>query len=237
MRKLARTLGAVLLAGVLLVPAASAQTAGLTGSAEIINANGQPVGTATLSEDAGGAVTVQVQVQGLANMEGLHGAHIHGVGKCETDQNFSTAGPHFNPTGSQHGMRNPQGPHAGDLPNVALDANGMGTLTYPNGAITLTDGPNSIFDADGSAIVIHAGEDDEVSDPAGNSGARVACGTITRMVVGDTTVGMPRTGSGDSEAGWLLGSIAAVLAALGALLRSRTTKRAEAKVYVRRDDR
>lgn len=240
MKKVVRALGVVLITGVLLVPAASAQSGGPAASAELINANGQPAGTAMLTQDNTGAVRVVVQAEGMSGMEGPHGIHVHAVGTCEPEQNFSTAGPHFNPTAMQHGLRNPQGPHSGDLPNINIDASGMGNLDYTSNMLSISPGPNSIFDADGAAIVIHAGMDDEVSDPSGNSGARVACGVIRLATMeggGGTTVGMPRTGEGDSAGAWLLGSIAAVLAALGALLRSRGTRRAEARVYVRRDDR
>ena len=91
-----------------------------------------------------------------------------------------SAGGHFNPTNRQHGLRNPQGPHAGDLPNLTVDANGAGTFQATNALVTLGAGTSSLFDADGSALVIHADPDDEMTDPTGNSGGRIACGVITR---------------------------------------------------------
>ena len=93
---------------------------------------------------------------------------------------FASAGSHFNPTGRQHGALNAQGPHAGDLPNVTIAADGKGRLESTTELISLVGGPSSVFDADGSAIVVHAAPDDFKTDPTGNSGARIACGVIGR---------------------------------------------------------
>jgi hypothetical protein len=155
------------------------------------------------------------------------------VGTCEPDKQFSTAGPHFNPTGAQHGLRNPQGPHVGDLPNLSVDASGAGMLEYTNNLTSLSPGPNNIFDEDGAAIVIHAGMDDEVSDPAGNSGARVACGVI-RLVTTEGA-GMPRTGTAEAALPWLMALIASVMTGLGALARSRSRERAAIRLRIERD--
>ena len=236
MKNVARALGAILVAGALLVPAAQAQTGGPTASAEIMGTQGQPVGMAHFTQDNAGVVRVHVVINGLTGLEGQHGIHVHAVGTCEPDQQFSTAGGHFNPTGAQHGLMNPQGPHGGDLPNLSIDASGAGTLEYTNNIISLSPGPNSIFDEDGAAIVIHAGADDEVSDPAGNSGARVACGVIRLMSTeghGGTTVGMPRTGAGEATLPWLLTLVATLMAGIGAIVKSRS--RQEAAVRVRTD--
>jgi hypothetical protein len=135
----------------------------------------------------------------------------------------------------------------GDLPNIVIDANGAGTLDFTSSMLSLTPGPNNIFDEDGAAIVIHAGLDDEVSDPAGNSGARVACGVIRLATMegaeagsgemGGTTVGMPRTGTGEAGLPWLLALLGAGVAGAGAVARSRDRKRAEIRVRVDRYDR
>jgi Cu-Zn family superoxide dismutase len=109
----------------------------------------------------------------------VHGIHFHAVGRCDPPD-FMSAGDHFNPTNRQHGQRNPQGPHAGDLPNLTVEANGTATYQATNALVTLGPGANSLLDADGSALVIHADPDDDVTDPAGNSGGRIACAVIAR---------------------------------------------------------
>ena len=147
-----------------------------TARAEIRNAAGHTVGNATLTQ-VGNAVRVVLEAQGLP--PGAKGVHIHAVGKCDPPD-FTTAGSHFNPLGKQHGALNPQGPHAGDLPNLTVGADGKGRLESTTQMVTLLGGPTSVFDADGSAIVIHAAPDDFRTDPAGNSGARIACGVIVK---------------------------------------------------------
>ena len=109
----------------------------------------------------------------------MHGLHIHTVGACTPD--FAAVGGHFNPTTAQHGLDNPSGPHAGDLPNLEIDADGNGTYEATTTLVTLDQGDNSLFDSDGSALVIHADPDDLITDPAGNSGDRIACGIIEQQ--------------------------------------------------------
>ena len=147
-----------------------------TASAELKNAGGQTVGTATFTE-VPNALRILVEVKGLP--PGEKGVHLHEVGKCEGPQ-FTSAGAHFNPEKKQHGALNPQGAHAGDLPNIVIDGAGNGRLETTTTRVTLGDGPTSLFDADGSAMVIHAGPDDFKTDPTGNSGARIACGVIVK---------------------------------------------------------
>jgi Cu-Zn family superoxide dismutase len=147
-----------------------------TARAELRNAGGQTVATATLTQ-VGGALRVVIEAHGLP--PGVKGVHIHAVGKCDPPD-FTTAGSHFNPQGKQHGALNPQGPHAGDLPNLTIGADGKGRLESTTQLPTLASGPTSVFDADGSAIVIHAAPDDFKTDPTGNSGARIACGVIVK---------------------------------------------------------
>jgi Cu-Zn family superoxide dismutase len=106
----------------------------------------------------------------------VHGTHLHATGRCDPP-GFTTAGGHLNPAARQHGLRNPAGPHLGDLPNLTVAANGTGRMEATIAA-TLTPGQAPLFDADGTALVVHAGPDDMVTDPAGNSGARIACTVI-----------------------------------------------------------
>lgn len=144
------------------------------GQATLRHANGLPAGTAQLL--AGGTdVTLTVAVAGLS--EGAHGIHLHTTGKCD-GPDFTTAGGHLNPGGHQHGSENPAGKHLGDLPNIAVGNSGAGTVTVTLGQ--RDDVVAALFDADGTAIVVHAGPDDYRTDPAGNSGGRVACGVFTR---------------------------------------------------------
>ncbi|MDQ3704781.1 MAG: superoxide dismutase family protein [Chloroflexota bacterium] len=233
MKNVTGALGVIMVAGALLVPSALAQT-GPTASADIVGTQGQTVGTAHFTQDSAGGVRVHVVVQGLTGLEGQHGIHVHAVGTCEPDKQFSTAGPHFNPTGAQHGLRNPQGPHVGDLPNLSVDATGAGMLEYTSNLISLSPGPNNIFDEDGAAIVIHAGMDDEVSDPAGNSGARVACGVIGLLAT--EGAGMPRTGATEAALPWLMALIASVMTGLGAIARSRGQEGAAIRLRIERDN-
>jgi superoxide dismutase, Cu-Zn family len=143
--------------------------------AKLVNANGLPAGTAVLAA-AGDRVTITIAAAGLP--EGPHGLHLHTLGKCEAP-GFTTAGAHLNPGGHQHGSANPQGSHLGDLPNLSADKLGAGTVTAELKA-TRAEAEAALFDADGSAIVIHAAPDDYRTDPTGNSGARIACGVLTR---------------------------------------------------------
>lgn len=142
--------------------------------ADLKNAKGEVVGMAALWADEGG-VRFFADVRGIS--PGKHGIHLHAVGKCEPPE-FTTAGAHFNPEGKKHGLRNPEGPHAGDLPNLDVAPDGTGQLHYVARRVTLGAGAASLFDADGTAVVVHANADDEFTDPTGNSGGRVACGVI-----------------------------------------------------------
>ncbi len=149
---------------------------GARATAELMNTSGQKIGTVTLVE-RGGAVELQVEATGLE--PGTHGIHFHQVGLCEAP-GFTTAGSHFNPLDKQHGLESPTGAHAGDLPNLEADASGKASYKTTTERVTLGEGQLSIFDADGTALVIHAQADDQMTDPTGNSGGRVACGVISR---------------------------------------------------------
>lgn len=148
--------------------------------ATISNAAGDMRGTAELWQDMDKVVHVDVQLTGLP--PGPHGIHFHSVGLCDVSgaTAFASAGAHFNPLGRQHGLDNPTGPHGGDAPNFTASATGVGRATFTTDRVSLTDGSTSLFDADGSAIVVHASADDQISQPAGNSGARIACGVLRR---------------------------------------------------------
>jgi Cu-Zn family superoxide dismutase len=145
------------------------------------SAAGEPRGTALIWQDPGNVVHVELQLSGLP--PGEHGIHFHAVAKCEGGTTaFSTAGAHYNPIGREHGLNNPAGPHAGDAPNIIVAADGTARTSFTTDRVTLTDGSTTVFDADGSAIVIHAGPDDQISQPAGNSGARIVCGTLRKTL-------------------------------------------------------
>ena len=147
-----------------------------TAKADLADSQGKKVGTAELTQTPDG-VKIALTVSGLA--PGQHAFHIHAAGKCE-GPDFKSAGGHFNPYNKKHGLKNPNGPHAGDMENIEVGADGTGTAEIVNKQVTLADGPNSLFHDGGTAIVIHASPDDNVTDPAGNAGARIACGLITK---------------------------------------------------------
>ena len=140
-----------------------------------VDASGASVGWLRLTEDRRGDVHVNVHVKGLA--AGLHGIHIPAVGSCSPT--FAAAGGHYNPLGQQHGLENPSGPHAGDLPNLIVNDDGVGHLDARTDRVTLSEGGATLFDADGSAFIIHANPDDQVTDAGnGGSGARIACAVV-----------------------------------------------------------
>ena len=143
--------------------------------ARLVDASGNIVGNVLLSQDIG-SVRILLDVNGLP--PGDKAVHIHEVGRCDPPS-FESAGDHFNPTKAQHGTSNPRGPHAGDLPDVTVNSAGKGHLEVSAKLVTLDKKvPASLLDADGSAIVIHERADDKRTEPAGESGARIACGVI-----------------------------------------------------------
>lgn len=158
----------LLLSG-LLAGTAEARTA----RAELKNAGGQSVGEATLEQTPNG-VLIKANLTGLP--PGDHAFHIHEVGKC--DPPFDSAGGHFNPTGKKHGRENPVGAHAGDLPNIQALEGRPAKVEVVVRDVSLDGGRGSLFDGDGSALVIHDKADDGKTDPSGNAGARIACGVI-----------------------------------------------------------
>jgi len=136
----------------------------------LVNASGQVIGTVTPAQTSGG-VTLAVSASGLPH--GMHGAHVHAVGRCD-GPTFESAGSHWNPTSRQHGTQNPQGAHAGDLPNITASQGGVARETLVLAATSFA----ALADADGSALVIHAQADDYMTDPSGNSGGRIACAVL-----------------------------------------------------------
>ena len=142
-------------------------------SATLTSDTGVVLATATFTQAKDG---IRLVVDGKGLTPGEHGLHIHAVGRCEAP-GFTSAGPHWNPTGMKHGKDAPGGPHMGDIPNLVVGADGTGHLaaTIPG---MISGGANPLIDADGAAIVIHAAANDYKTDPSGNSGGRIACGVI-----------------------------------------------------------
>jgi superoxide dismutase, Cu-Zn family len=146
--------------------------------ADIVNAQGTKIGTATFVPTTDG-VAISVNVSRLPG--GKHGIHIHTVGKCE-GPDFASAGGHFNPTNAHHGVNSPKEPHphVGDLLNLIVGTDGVARVRFVAHGATLGEGPNSLFHDGGTSIVIHAKPDDLMTDPTGNSGDRIACGVIEK---------------------------------------------------------
>lgn len=147
-------------------PAAATDTA----QARLLDASGRDMGFVRLSPSSAG-MDGFIEVSGIS--PGEHGMHIHTTGRCDAPD-FQTAGGHLNPTGTKHGLSNPAGPHQGDLPQLTVGSDGKGTMSF-SVSTTLA----ALFDADGAAFIVHAGPDDQMTDPSGNSGARILCGVLS----------------------------------------------------------
>jgi Cu-Zn family superoxide dismutase len=154
---------------------AAAQT-GPVAYADIKDSQGKDVGRANFRQNKEGVIIV-VRVENLP--PGLHAVHLHAAGKCEGPK-FTSAGGHFNPGSKKHGFKSSAGYHAGDLPNMLVTKLGTGRFEAVTDEVTLGEGPNSLFGRDGGAVVLHAADDDYKTDPAGNSGDRIACGVIVK---------------------------------------------------------
>jgi Cu-Zn family superoxide dismutase len=174
----------VLLYGALTMPLAWGQEA-TPARAGLYNPQGEQIGTATVIQGERGPALIRLQVSKLP--PGAHGFHIHAAGQCDPPD-FRSAGDHLNPFGKKHGHKNPDGAHAGDLPNLVVGPDGTAELDVPAAGVAFGEGPQAPFaTADtalvtpgSAALVIHAQPDDERTDPDGNAGARIACGVLTR---------------------------------------------------------
>jgi Cu-Zn family superoxide dismutase len=148
---------------------------GPSATATLKTAEGRTVGEAMLRETPNG-VLVHLKLKGVP--AGTRAFHMHTTGRCDAPS-FESAGEHFNPEGAGHGFAAAKGPHAGDLPNLHIPASGELEVELLAARVTLGDGKTGLLDADGSALVLHAGPDDYSSDPAGNAGDRLACAVVT----------------------------------------------------------
>jgi Cu-Zn family superoxide dismutase len=176
-RPIGATLALSILAGGGAVGCKTVQASGArSASASLTDANGRDVGTLRFTDLGAAGVLVTGELRNLS--AGQHGIHFHAVGQCEGAGAYASAGGHFNPASRKHGLANPDGPHAGDLPNVEIGADMTGSYRATTTRVTLGNDALSLLDADGSAVIVHATADDQATDPAGNSGARVACGVI-----------------------------------------------------------
>jgi Cu-Zn family superoxide dismutase len=150
--------------------------AGVPQSFNFNGGDGRLLGTVTVSEDPAGLV---LNISGIGMPAGVHGIHLHQKGLCEGPK-FESAGPHWNPAAKKHGSENPEGPHAGDLPNLTVAADGTANVSIPVAGAKMSSGELMLADADGTALVIHAKADDYKTDPSGDSGDRVACAVVAK---------------------------------------------------------
>ena len=166
-----RLVGLLTVSTLLAAPALAQEATGM-----FIDLTGAEAGSVTLTQGEG-SVSITGEAMGLT--PGEHGIHFHQTGDCDSAGKFESAGGHFNPTNHKHGLENPEGPHAGDLPNLTVAEDGTATIDLTSDMISLTEGEEGyVFDEDGTALIIHAAMDDQKTDPSGNSGDRMLCAVI-----------------------------------------------------------
>ncbi len=160
----------------MLLPAFAQEEMSPTATASATLAGDGIEGTVTFTETPTGILIVEIQATGVS--EGAHGVHFHETGTCDAEGGHESAGGHVAGDG-QHGVLNPEGPHPGDLPNVHVQEDGVLHAEFFVHDLTISgDGDNALMDDDGAAFILHAGPDDYTTDPAGDSGDRIACGVI-----------------------------------------------------------
>lgn len=176
MMKITKTIAAVCITTAATAAFADGHAPSPDATADLIGTDGKSLGTASLFQAATG-VLFHVKVSGLT--PGKHGLHLHSMGVCEAHEGFKTAKGHVGKTEGGHGLLNPNGPEAGDIPNIFVGADGTGEMEAFSTLVSLTGGEHNLLDADGSTFVIHEAGDDHITQPIGGAGARVACGIIT----------------------------------------------------------
>jgi superoxide dismutase, Cu-Zn family len=181
---LAVGVAALALATLVTPPGAGAQVVAPSASADLRSASGDEVATATFAQ-ASDEVRIAIAFRNRTTLVGTHGIHIHGAAQCNPPT-FDAAGPIFNPTSKQHGLLNPNGPMAGDLPNLVISPAGISVYNLSATLVTIGPGPaaNSLLGGRGTSLIIFAQPDDDVSQPEGNAGQRIACGAIVAGVPG-----------------------------------------------------
>lgn len=165
------TLIPTLVGGTMLLPGSA--DADLS-TARMVDNEGNSAGIVTVTDSPNG-VLIAIELRGLD--VGEHAIHVHETGECAP--NFEAAGDHFNPDDQEHGLSNPQGMHAGDLPNIFVASDGVAEAHVFNSRVTVEPGPASLLDEDGSAIIVHEDPDTYLSEA--KAGGRIACGVLERM--------------------------------------------------------